>query len=136
MTKPLKHHHLLISAKVNNPPKAGDQPYLDSWVKELIDGIGMKLLDGPHIKYVSVPGNRGLTMVCIIETSHIAMHVWDEPDPAMIELDVYSCATLDPKVVIEYLQLFEPVEIKAKFLDREKGFKEMHTIEWKKEHTL
>jgi S-adenosylmethionine/arginine decarboxylase-like enzyme len=24
-------------------------------------------------------GNRGITAISVIETSHIAMHVWDEP---------------------------------------------------------
>ena len=28
---------------------------------------------------VHMPGNRGITAVAIIETSHIAMHIWDEP---------------------------------------------------------
>ena len=30
-----------------------------------------------------MPGNRGITAVAIIETSHITMHIWDEPNPAL-----------------------------------------------------
>ena len=33
-------------------------------------------------------GNKGLTAFAIIETSHIAMHIWDEP-VALLQLDVY-----------------------------------------------
>ena len=39
-----------------------------------------------------MPGNRGVTAFAIIETSHIAMHIWDEPNPALVQLDVYTCA--------------------------------------------
>jgi len=39
-----------------------------------------------------MPGNQGLTSVTIIETSHIAVHVWDEVSPALMQMDVYSCA--------------------------------------------
>ena len=35
--------------------------------------------------------------VAIIETSHIAMHIWDEPKPALMQFDVYSCGEFDVK---------------------------------------
>lgn len=136
MNKPLKHHHLLITAKVNNPPGVDDQEYAQQWLREMIDAIGMKLLRGPISAYVDVAGNKGLTLAAIIETSHIAMHIWDETLPARIELDVYSCATLDPKIVFEYLALFDPVEYEWKFIDREHGLKELHTNKWTKRHSL
>ena len=61
---------------------------------------------GPYLKYCENIGNRGLTAVTIIETSHMAMHVWDEDNPALIQLDVYSCKDLDEEIVFSYLYKF------------------------------
>jgi S-adenosylmethionine/arginine decarboxylase-like enzyme len=47
----------------------------------------MKILIGPIAKYLDVPGNRGLTVAAIIETSHIVMHCWDECSPGLMQLD-------------------------------------------------
>ena len=44
----------------------------------LIKDIGMKLMFGPEVRYVRQEGNEGLTAVAIIETSHVALHVWDK----------------------------------------------------------
>ena len=38
----------------------------------------MKLLAGPYTTYVNEEGNKGMTFVAIIETNHIALHIWDE----------------------------------------------------------
>jgi S-adenosylmethionine/arginine decarboxylase-like enzyme len=79
----------------------------------------MKVMMGPFAKYLDVVGNRGLTAVAIIETSHIALHVWDEDKPALLQLDVYTCGPLDPYDVVEALREFHPVKIEMKYLDRE-----------------
>ncbi len=55
----------------------------------------MNVLSGPHVAHVDTPGNRGLTGVAIIETSHVAVHIWDEASPALVQLDFYTCGTLD-----------------------------------------
>ena len=115
------HKHLIIRAEVKQPPKAEEKSLMEHWFIKLIEDIDMKLLSGPHIKYVDVPGNKGMTGVCIIETSHIAMHVWDEPDPALIQLDVYTCGPINIGMVFDALHLFDPVKIEYKFLDREKN---------------
>lgn len=114
----LVHKHLIIRAEVANPPK--DAKYVSEiWLPELIKTIGMKVLMGPYSIYHDMPGNRGLTAVAIIETSHIALHVWDEDDPAMLQLDVYTCGPLDPVLVSTALEDFEPVKVEMKYLDRE-----------------
>ena len=79
----------------------------------------MKLLMGPYAKYVDIPGNRGLTVASIIETSHIVMHTWDECDPAIIQLDVYTCGPFDPNIVFEWLEQYQPTKIDYKYIDRE-----------------
>jgi S-adenosylmethionine/arginine decarboxylase-like enzyme len=79
----------------------------------------MNLLAGPITARVEDVGNQGVTGVCIISTSHIALHVWDEPSPAVIQLDVYTCAELDPQSVIGHLQVFNPQHIDTHYLDRD-----------------
>jgi S-adenosylmethionine/arginine decarboxylase-like enzyme len=111
------HKHLIIRAEVGNPLKE-EQLAID-WMNRLIDKIGMKVMMGPFAKYLDVVGNRGLTAVAIIETSHIALHVWDEDKPALLQLDVYTCGPLDPYDVVEALREFHPVKIEMKYLDRE-----------------
>ena len=92
---------------------------------ELIENIGMKLLKGPYAEYVTKEGNKGVTCVAIIETSHLAMHVWDEVDPALLQLDVYTCGPLDPQLVFSAMQVWKPVKIEWKFLDREYNLKQL-----------
>ena len=119
------HKHLLIRAEIKNPPGADDVEATKDWVRNLIETIDMKLLAGPFCEYVHVEGNAGITAVSIIETSHIAMHIWDETQPALVQLDVYSCSDFDPKTVFEHLESMKPVTIDYKFLDREKQFIEI-----------
>lgn len=113
----LVHKHLIIRAEVINPPTSPE--YVESWLTSLVSTIGMKICKGPISHYVNVPGNRGVTGVVIIETSHIAIHVWDEKDPALIQLDVYTCGPMDTSDVFRALEDFDPVKIAFKYLDRE-----------------
>ena len=85
----------------------------------------MKILMGPYSVYSDVPGNRGLTAVTIIETSHIALHVWDEDDPALMQLDVYTCSTLDPYDVMDAISKFDPLKVEMKYIDREHNLVEI-----------
>ena len=120
---PLVHKHLIVRAEVTNPPK--DETLAKEFLKELIEGINMKTLFGPEARYVDVPGNRGLTCFAIIETSHIVMHTWDESNPAMIQLDVYTCGALDTDVVFDFMRRFGVIKMDYKFLDRENDLKEI-----------
>jgi len=116
----IQHKHIIVRAECNNPPMWPDDAV--AWWNQLVKDIGMKKLDVEHnpiCGYVDTPGNSGLTIAGIIETSHIAMHVWDELDPALIQLDVYTCSSLDTKVVMKALEEFDPVGIETKLLDRE-----------------
>ena len=117
----LKHKHLLVRAEVLDPPK--DLKVMRKWTNNLIKDIGMKILAGPYAKYCDVKGNRGLTCVTIIETSHITLHSWDENNPALVQLDVYSCKELDETVVFDYVYKFMPVRMSYRYFDRENNFK-------------
>lgn len=113
----LEHKHLIIRAELKNPPKCAEA--IQDWMKLLVDKIGMKILMGPYAVYSDMEGNQGLTAVTIIETSHIAMHVWDEVDPALMQLDVYTCSTLNIDDVFLALSDFSPVNVQYKYIDRE-----------------
>ena len=115
----LEHKHLIVRAELKEPPYL---PYeIKLWMKQLVDKIGMNILMGPYAVYSDMEGNQGLTAVTIIETSHIALHVWDEAEPALMQLDVYTCSALDINDVFESIQEWEPSKIEYKYIDREHG---------------
>lgn len=117
----LFHKHLLVNAKVAKPlltEKAGIE-----FLRELVAKINMKILRGPFASYVNAPGNKGLTGIVLIETSHIAFHIWDETDPAHLQFDLYTCGALNAEDVFSFIETtFEPVSMDFMLLDREKGF--------------
>ena len=48
---------------------------------------------------IKAEGNLGMTAAILIETSHIALHVWDEKNPAELRFDLYTCGDLDGALV-------------------------------------
>ena len=121
MKNPIKvHKHLIIRAEANRVPT--DEEQLTEWLRDFIDSIDMKILMGPYVKYCKVEGNRGITGIAVIETSHIAIHVWDEPNPSLMQIDVYSCAEFDVDEIAEKIkQDFDVVKLDYKYLNRETG---------------
>lgn len=119
----LYHKHLIIRAEILDPPEEIETKYMSDWFKGMVTDIGMKILMGPYVIYHDMVDNRGFTGVCIIETSHIVMHVWDECNPAIMQLDVYTCGELDIDKVFENIFVFQPTKIEYKFLDREHKLK-------------
>jgi S-adenosylmethionine/arginine decarboxylase-like enzyme len=120
----LMHKHLIVRAEAVNPPMIEQQ--LKDWLYNFIESINMKVLMGPYVVYHDVPGNRGITGAAIIETSHIVMHVWDEPSPALMQFDVYSCGEFDPEVICKKIKKdFDIIKIEYKFLDRDTELKDI-----------
>lgn len=119
MSTVLEHKHLIVRAELNEPPYSSIE--IKEWMKRLVDKIGMNILMGPYAVYSDMEGNQGLTAVTIIETSHIALHVWDEAEPALMQLDVYTCSSLDINDVFSAIQEWEPTKIEYKYIDREHG---------------
>lgn len=116
----VQHKHLLIRATISNP--ISDTEEITTWIRNLIETIQMKVLHGPVSVYCDKTGNRGVTGFALIETSHIALHTWDETDPATLQLDVYTCSKLEIEQVFNSLSVFDPITLDYKFLDREHGF--------------
>jgi S-adenosylmethionine/arginine decarboxylase-like enzyme len=120
------HKHLIVRANIGKCPKEADLNKISDWIKLLIKKIDMKLLAGPYTTYVNEKGNKGMTSVAIIETSHIALHIWDETNPGLMQLDVYSCANFNPQDVFEKVnEMFQTIKMEYKFLDREKELVEV-----------
>ena len=106
----IKHHHFIGRFEVAKPPLGSEKAYLEDWMANLIEGQGMNILSGPHVAYVDTVGNRGLTGVAIIETSHVAVHIWDETSPALVQLDFYTCGTLDKDAILRAINREKELE--------------------------
>lgn len=115
--KILEHKHLIVRAELTSPPQCTTS--IEKWMSDLVEAIDMKILMGPYSVYSDMVGNRGLTAVTIIETSHIALHVWDEVTPALAQLDVYTCSKLDVYDVFKAIEQWDPVSVEYKYIDRE-----------------
>ena len=117
----LFHKHLLINAKVEKPMKTEGQAM--AFLEKLVERINMKIIKGPFASYVDKPGNRGLTAIVMIETSHIAFHIWDEEDPGLIQFDLYTCGELNlPSVLLAIGEQFKIISMDYNLFDRENGF--------------
>ena len=111
----------MLRGHVHNPPR--DTEVVINWLRNFVGFLDMKILQGPFSSYVDVPGNKGLTAVAMIETSHIAFHIWDEQDPGLLQLDIYTCGCLDvEKTLLELEKFFEFQSYQYIVYDREDGF--------------
>lgn len=115
------HKHLLVNAKVNNSVMSESQGI--EFLRNLVEKIDMKIIKGPFASYVNKEGNRGLTGIVMIETSHIAFHIWDEVRPGLVQFDLYTCGQLElDKVINLFKQTFNLIEMDYVLFDREHGF--------------
>lgn len=125
MTELLQHKHLILRALVEKP--FNDVEAAKQWLVTIIESIGMKvatsptLIENPIGFYCDTPGNQGLTAIGILETSHIAIHFWDNVSPAVVHFDLYSCSDFDVSQIVEFLAPLGIVELRGKFLDREEN---------------
>jgi S-adenosylmethionine/arginine decarboxylase-like enzyme len=123
------HNHLLLNGAATKPPR--DEAETIEWMRKLVESIDMKIIQGPYASYVTKEGNRGLTAVVMIETSHIAMHVWDETDPGFMQFDLYTCSTLPVEKVIKNLEdHFGLFNHSVLVLERSDGFKIIPEEKW------
>lgn len=124
----IKHHHFIGRFEVATPPLEADRAYLVDWMRKLIEDQGMNVLSGPHVAFVDKAGNRGLTGVAIIETSHVAVHIWDETSPALVQLDFYTCGTLDKAAILKAIEPWGVIKNKFLVLDREQDVVALETV--------
>jgi S-adenosylmethionine/arginine decarboxylase-like enzyme len=118
---PQAHKHLIIRAEVNDPITSEKE--IKKWLRNVVKKIDMKIIKGPYASYVTEEGNRGITGVVMIETSHISIHVWDEERPALVQCDVYSCAKFSSNEVLAEFIPMDVVTIDTIVLDRADALK-------------
>jgi S-adenosylmethionine/arginine decarboxylase-like enzyme len=115
------HKHLLVNAKVKNPMQSEQDGI--NFLTNLVEQIDMKIIKGPFASYVDKDGNKGLTAIVMIETSHIAFHIWDEVDPGLVQFDLYTCGKLDLEKVLKIFKgSFNVESLEFVLFDRENGF--------------
>jgi S-adenosylmethionine/arginine decarboxylase-like enzyme len=129
-TDKIQHHHLLIRAETVHCPAEEDKDKIKKFVAKLIDDIDMKALGEPHVYYVNTPKyNEGITAVTTIQTSHIAFHFWNTPNPAtlhsdgtcLLQFDIYTCGKLTRKQIHHILHIltpFKPCHVDVTLLNR------------------
>ena len=120
----LVHKHLIVRAEAIKPPV--NEAHLKEWMLDFIKSINMKVMMGPYVKYCDMEGNRGITAIAVIETSHIVMHVWDEPNPALMQFDEYSCGDFNhTDICKKIMDDFDIHKIEYKYLNRETGLQDI-----------
>jgi S-adenosylmethionine/arginine decarboxylase-like enzyme len=139
----IQHHHMLIRMETIKFPEKKDVPKFKKLIKKIISDINMKILGGPFIYYLDKPvENKGITGICSIETSHLSFHIWETPEPgilqnsksnALMQFDVYTCGNLtknDAKLILEHLSIYLPTRIDVDILDRKKSLKMKYHNHW------
>ncbi len=111
--------HLLIDASDINT-KMDSEEDIEKFFNKLIKVLKMKkLTDFFCIKVHGVDG-RGISAFQMITTSHISMHFDD--DKRCGYLDIFSCKTFDPKIVVDMVEdYFKPKHIATQFIYRTAG---------------
>ena len=117
----LFHQHVLIKAFVTNPPVKAE--VLEAWLAELVADIKMKIVIAPRAFFVEAAGNEGLTGSVNIETSHIAIHIWSESKPPMLQMDVYSCSCFESETVLNKIREWGLISYELMHVDRNDAFK-------------
>lgn len=115
------HKHLIVHAQIDNPPLKKDERMVEQWLTDIVHSMDMQVLKAASAEYCEQEGNRGMTAVVLITTSHMVLHTWDECDQAFIEFDLYTCSELDPEMAFKALEVFGAKNISYKFLDRYEG---------------
>ena len=83
--------------------RMGDAKTVENMLVDLIDKLGMRILDKAHMYEVETEiaklgvepfeDEGGVTGVCVLSTSHCSIHTW--PLRPFFVMDVYSCRDFD-----------------------------------------
>ncbi|MBK6459713.1 MAG: S-adenosylmethionine decarboxylase [Myxococcales bacterium] len=90
----------------------GNAANVEAMLRSLIDILGMRILDKPHMYEVETEiaklgvepfeDEGGVTGVCVLSTSHCSIHTW--PLRPFFVMDVYSCRDFDGVEVERHLR--------------------------------
>lgn len=118
--RPEEHSHLTINGYTVNPIKNIDH------AKLLLTGLGTtyqkehpcdrddKLIHKYYFDklipysvnaiYVEEEGSRGLFAVAALTNGYYILRIWDEPEPAHVQFDIYVRGDLDPDICLDHLK--------------------------------
>ena len=96
--KKYAHNHLMINADTAFPITRKRE--LRKFLKSTAEVIGVHRLGGTRVRYCSREGARGLIGSLMLDTSHVSIHIFDEPKPANVRIDVYTSGNLDVELTI------------------------------------
>lgn len=123
----LAHRHLILAVDCKYPPKDAEEA--EYFIQFLIKRVDMSvakdpsLVKNPHSYYCRIPGNEGVTATGILETSHCALHTWNNEYPAKFQFDLYSCKEFDIPFVIDLVNSFGIMGGTYMVLDRDTNLK-------------
>ena len=118
----LQHKHLLLRAKIKHAPNEYEILTTEKWLKEFVKANNMQLEIEPRASYVFDKGNKGMTCCCLIKTSHIAFHIWDEKNPPLLQFDFYTCGDLNVYKTMKLIdEKFGLLSYDSLLLNREKS---------------
>jgi S-adenosylmethionine/arginine decarboxylase-like enzyme len=113
----IQHHHMLLRAETQTCPSSEDKASMERKIHQLIKDIDMASLAPVQTYYVTNPHyNEGLTGIAPIQTSHIALHFWKNPDVrilnnkqsnCLLQMDIYTCGKLTGKQIAHVLKTLE-----------------------------
>lgn len=97
-------------------------------VRVVVGDVGMRIADVPGNPLVydcSVPGDEGVTIAAIIETSHCILHTWaGEQGLTLYQFDLYSCEHFDHFRVCNILrEKLDLVSFETMLIDRGAGLR-------------
>ena len=102
--------HIKILGR-GTPSKLGNAKAVEKMLIDLIDILGMRMLDRAHMYEVETEiaklgvepfeDEGGVTGVCVLSTSHCSIHTW--PLRPFFVMDVYSCRDFDALEVERFL---------------------------------
>jgi len=116
------HKQLIVNAVIKGHFDSVEA--VTAWLESVIKGVNMDIAELPNYTnpmayYCTDEGNAGYTGVGILETSHVAVHTWDEVHPHNLRFDLYSCSEFSPEQVFALLEALDIVSAEYYFFDRD-----------------
>lgn len=110
-------YHLILDSSGADPESIRSAENISNFAKELVKNIDMVAYGEPQVVNFGSGNKAGYTLVQLIETSNICAHFVEENNT--MYLDVFSCKTFDPQVVVEtVIKYFKVTDYKAATLNR------------------
>jgi len=80
-----------------------DKKIIRKFVEEAVEAVDMSILEGPIIAE-GIESNPGLSIIAIIDFSHISMHTFANNKKALI--DIFSCKEYDKEKVLQVCEKY------------------------------